>query len=198
MAYNSGARNALSEAASWLAAAAVIVGSVVFFDELKAGVAGAFGLPSPTELAEREANASALRETAIEIAAQPVSSAGNRVELQAAPDGHFYANARINGRDVAVMVDTGAGLVAMPFEAAESAGIYVREQDYTARTRTANGIGRAAIVNLSTVEIDGIRVRDVRAMIMEPGALHITLLGMSFMNKLHKAQMSQGRLILEQ
>ena len=105
-----------------------------------------------------------------------------RVALRAGPHGHFHANAEINGRRIEVMVDTGASLVALTFEDASRAGIYVRDSDFTQRVRTANGIARVAPVTLDRVSIGDITVRNVPASVSERGKLGTTLLGMSFLS----------------
>lgn len=194
MAFSSGTRTALGEAASWLVAGACLIATVVYFDELKAAV-------SPL----RDADTGAMARTAgpnTAAAPRPVPAAqirrsGDSVELTAGDYGHFSARALINGYPVDVLVDTGASFVALTWEDAERAGIYVSESDFKYRSQTANGYTRIAIVEIASVSIEGIEVRNVRASVHEPGKLHVTLLGMSFLGKLHRAEMRNGRLILE-
>ena len=79
------------------------------------------------------------------------------------------------------MVDTGATMVALSYEDAERAGVYVRPADFTMRVNTANGIARAAPVTLDEISLGDITVRNVRAAVSEPGRLQGSLLGMSFL-----------------
>lgn len=132
--------------------------------------------------------------------AEPISraSAGRTVELRAGAHGHFYSRIHVNGRAVQAMVDTGASIVALTFEDARSAGVHIRDSDFTHRVSTANGVARVAIVTLDSVAIDDIVVRDVRAAVAEPGKLTKTLLGMSFLGQLRRAEMSRGVLVLEE
>ena len=71
-----------------------------------------------------------------------------------------------------------------------------RESDYTIRTRTANGMGRAAPVALDSIRIDSVEVRNVRGVVAEPGALHVTLLGMEFIKRLSRFELRGEELIL--
>lgn len=128
----------------------------------------------------------------------PRGSGGRTVELKAGPHGHFYSRIRINGRFVEAIVDTGASVVALTYEDAESAGIHVREPEFTHRVSTANGIARVAIVTLDSVSIDDITVRNVSAAVAERGKLSRTLLGMSFLGKLSRTEMTRGVLVLEE
>jgi aspartyl protease family protein len=117
-------------------------------------------------------------------------------ELKAAFDGHYYARAEINGRPLDVMVDTGASMVALTYEDAEQAGLHLRPSDFTARVNTANGAAAVAPVTLDRVSIGRITVRNVRAAVCERGRLQKTLLGMSFLSRLERVDISQGRLML--
>ncbi len=126
------------------------------------------------------------------------ASLGRTVELKAGAHGHFYSRVHVNGRAVQAMVDTGASIVALTFEDARNAGIHIRDGDYTHRVSTANGVARVAMVTLDTVAIQDIVVRNVRAAVAEPGKMTTTLLGMSFLGQLRRAQMSRGVLVLEE
>ena len=131
-------------------------------------------------------------------AAAPRTSGGRTVELKAGAHGHFYSRIRVNGRDVDAMVDTGASIVALTFEDAASAGIHVRDPEFTHRVSTANGVARVAMITLDSVAIDDIMVRNVRAAVAERGKLSKTLLGMSFLGQLRRTEMSRGVLVLEE
>jgi aspartyl protease family protein len=187
----------LRDAGAWLLFALCGVISVVFYDDLKGGVAYALGFDLPT----LERQAAAAQKTAVgKVAAnvettEKLSSSGG-VELRAGSHGHFETRAEINGRPVEVMVDTGASLIALTFEDAERAGIYVKDSDFTQRTQTANGVARAAPVMLDRVTIGDITVRNVRASVAERGRLHMTLLGMTFLSRLSRTEMRKGTLVL--
>lgn len=126
------------------------------------------------------------------------TSGGRMVQLKAGAYGHFYSRVHVNGRAVQAMVDTGASIVALTHDDARTAGIHIRDGDYTHRVSTANGIARVAMVTLDSVAIEDIVVRDVRAAVAEPGKLTKTLLGMSFLGQLRRAEMSRGVLVLEE
>jgi aspartyl protease family protein len=129
---------------------------------------------------------------------QPAPTSGYRtVTLKSDRHGHFQVEARVEGRRVDFMVDTGASMIALRESSAARLGIHPRSSDYTVRTQTANGVGRAAPVQLSQVEIDGIRVRDVRAFVVPDDSLAVNLLGMSFLSRV-KWTHDRGKLVLEQ
>ena len=195
MASGSVLRFALREAGNWLFAAGCIVGCVVYFEELKGVAAWSFGLQIPPPGAQAQAGGKAPRVAS--ASTQATSSAGT-VELRAGRYGHFETPAELNGRSVQVMVDTGASLVALTYEDAERAGIFVRNSDFTHQSQTANGIAKFAPVMLDRVSIGGITVRNVQAAVSERGKLQITLLGMSFLGKLSRTEMRKGGVLVLQ
>ncbi|MCL4766277.1 MAG: TIGR02281 family clan AA aspartic protease [Hyphomicrobiaceae bacterium] len=187
MRLSSGVRLALSEAARWLLVSAMMLGSIVWFDELKAGASYALGLRLDT----------------LPVQPAPIETAADRtspgtVELSAGARGHFTAAAFVNGRPIQVLVDTGASMVALSYEDAERAGVFVRPGDFTGRVRTANGIARVAPVVLDSVSIGDITLYDIDAAVSEPGQLGTTLLGMTFIGRLSRAEMRGGVLILQE
>lgn len=120
------------------------------------------------------------------------------VTLRATDGGHFETTAEVNGRDVDVMVDTGATLVALTYEDAERAGIFLTPADFTHQVSTANGIAKVAPVQLASVSIGGITVRNVRGAVSERGNLHKTLLGMTFLGRLSRVEMRRNDLVLHE
>jgi aspartyl protease family protein len=135
-------------------------------------------------------------------ASQPVRasvSAGPR-SIVLLPDsrGHFDVEGTVDGRRIRFMVDTGATLIALRESDAARLGIHPAQRDYTGRTSTANGIVRVAPVKLDMVEIGGVTVRNVAAVVMPDEGLRENLLGMSFLSRLARFEYREGRLVLEE
>lgn len=188
MALSSGTRSLFGELASWGAAAAILIVGIVHYDSFRSGLNQFLGIADlPSAAGPETAKASA--ETT------PVSHSG-REELRAQQDGHYYARAEVNGRLLDVMVDTGASMVALTYEDAERAGLSLKPSDFTGRVSTANGTAAVAPVTLDRVSIGHVQVRNVRAAVCERGKLEKTLLGMSFLSKLERVDINQGRLTL--
>jgi aspartyl protease family protein len=125
------------------------------------------------------------------------NASSGEVEIRSAANGHFYLDAEIDGEDIAVMVDTGASIVALRESDAERAGIRVYDDDFSVALSTANGTTYAAPVTLDRVSIDDIEIRNVRAVVVPDEQLSVSLLGTSFLNKLRRFEVSDGKLILE-
>ncbi|WEX77523.1 TIGR02281 family clan AA aspartic protease [Sinorhizobium numidicum] len=121
---------------------------------------------------------------------------GKAIALEADGAGHFFGTFRINGRPERGLVDTGASTIAINASAARRFGISVASLAFDARAQTANGIVEAAYVKLDRVEIGGISLKDVDAMVLPDKALSGTLVGMSFLNRLSSYRVEGGALHL--
>lgn len=120
-------------------------------------------------------------------AATPVPVAtpatGAPAQVLKAADGHYWADALIEGRAVRVMVDTGASVVALTRDDAARLGLRLEPADFSATVVTASGPVRAAAVELQAVAVAGARVDRVEALVVEAGLPH-SLLGMSYLGRL--------------
>jgi aspartyl protease family protein len=136
------------------------------------------------------------------MAAQPepaptASSNSRSVALSRGDGGHFWTEARIDGRRLDLVVDTGASAIALRASDAARLGIHPAARDYSVKVSTANGVTRAAPVQLGMVEIGNIVVRDVPALVHADDALGVNLLGMTFLSRVRFSH-ERGKLILEQ
>ena len=119
----------------------------------------------------------------------------NELALPRGPGGHYFLTAKVNGVDMTFLVDTGATDVALGAEHAKKLRLQLRDNDYTKRYRTANGIVRGAPVALRQVQAGRLRLRDVEASVLE-GPLDMPLLGMSFLNRLKGYEVRGDQLVL--
>jgi aspartyl protease family protein len=123
---------------------------------------------------------------------------GRSLSLSSDPRGHFQAEGRIEGQRIGFMVDTGASVIALNEKSAARFGLRPSRADYNANVTTANGTIKAARAKLAMVEIGGIVVRDVEAMVLPDEALSENLLGLSFLSRLKRFEYANGRMVLEQ
>jgi aspartyl protease family protein len=121
---------------------------------------------------------------------------GGAVIVPADRRGHFLVEPIVDGRRIRMLVDTGASSVALSHEDAVSAGIRVGPDDFTISVSTANGVTKAAPVRIAEIQIGDITVRGVEGVVARPGALNVSLLGMSFLKRLGGFEITQGRLTM--
>src|ERR1700694_2562712 len=150
--------------------------------------------------AERPTPASPMPAIAAASVDSPLATATNSrmVVIPRDSRGHFQIEARVDGRRLSFMVDTGASTIALTASAAARLGIHPAPRDFTANVRTANGSVRAAPVRLNVIRVDGLVVRDVAALVIADEALSENLLGLSFLTKLRRFEYANGKLVLEQ
>ena len=141
----------------------------------------ALTLSCATALALRQLDGAGLAQAA--ATALPVRAEGVPAQVLRGDDGHYWAEARIDGHAVRLLVDTGASVVALTREDARRLGVDPANAAFTGEVRTASGVVRAAPVRLSAVTVAGARVADVEALVVEDG-LTQSLLGMSYLGRL--------------
>ena len=131
--------------------------------------------------------------------AETVGQAGLRsLSIPRDARGHFLTEGRIDGQRIGFMVDTGASVVALNETSAARFGLRPSRGEFNATVTTANGTIKAARSRLARVEVGGIVVRDVDAMVLPDEALSENLLGLSFLSKLKRFEYAKGQMVLEQ
>jgi aspartyl protease family protein len=151
-------------------------------------------IPAPSAQIEQSASAASQNRLPEIVRLSPASKA---VTLRSDKLGHFKVEARVDGRHLDFLVDTGASAVALRESDAARLNIHPRESDYKVKTQTANGIGYAAIARINVIEIENIVVRDVVAFVHPDKLLSENLLGMTFLSRI-RFTYDRGKLILDQ
>jgi aspartyl protease family protein len=123
-------------------------------------------------------------------------SQGRTVQVARAANGDFAVTAQINGARVSMVLDTGASSVVLTREDAKAAGLPLEVLAYTVSIDTANGRTQAAAVTLDRVGIGGLVEHSIAALVAQPGQLKVSLLGMSFLNRLQSWEVRGDRLLL--
>jgi aspartyl protease family protein len=118
------------------------------------------------------------------------------VEIMRGRGGDFQVAAQINGTRVAMALDTGASSVVLTQDAAKAAGLPIELLSYTLPVDTANGRTRAAPVTIDRIVVGDIVERAVPALVAQPGQLRVSLLGMTFLNRLASWQVQGDRLTM--
>lgn len=108
---------------------------------------------------------------------------GRETRIPMAIDGHFWVNARLNGRDVKFLVDSGATMTTVDRETAEEAGIQV-SQRRDQFVRTGNGIIRVSSGRADELSVGGIVRRDVGVQVADNDDLNV--LGMNYLSTLSR------------
>ena len=171
----------------WLGAAVIGFCAVFYYDQFTAKldqfVAATRSMDKPHHIREPEKQSDGWE---------------NVIVIHANRAGHFSTRVKINNEDAIIMVDTGATLVALSYETAEEIGLNIDDSDFDQIVRTANGISKVAHVEIDEISIGDITINDVEAVVAEPGKLSTNLLGMNFLSKLKRFEVSGRKLLLVQ
>lgn len=126
---------------------------------------------------------------------QAVLRQNGQIVVARAPDDHFYLTLDIGSTPVRFMVDTGASTVVLSDRDTDRLGIDRRGLAFFGSAQTANGTIRTARITLRDVRLDGEPLGDLPTSVGD-GPLGISLLGMDFLNRFEKVEMSRDRLVL--
>lgn len=136
-----------------------------------------------TALTIRHLEGDGMAQAATPVVEAAIGASGTDAQVFKGADGHYWAEANIDGKAVRVLVDTGASVVALTRADALRLGVDPEPEAFTGKVQTASGVVRAAPVQLKTISIAGARVDRVEALVVEQG-LEYSLLGMSYLGRL--------------
>jgi aspartyl protease family protein len=108
---------------------------------------------------------------------------GSETRIPMAIDGHFWVTAKVNGKPVKFLVDSGATMTTIDREEAMAAGVPIspRRDQFV---RTGNGIIRVSTGRADELQVGGITRRDVGLQIADNDDLNV--LGMNFLSSLDR------------
>ncbi|MEW6539356.1 MAG: TIGR02281 family clan AA aspartic protease [Pseudomonadota bacterium] len=136
-----------------------------------------------TALTIRHLEGDGMAQAATPVVEAAIGASGTDAQVVKGADGHYWAEASIDGKAVRVLVDTGASVVALTRADALRLGVDPEPDAFTGKVQTASGVVRAAPVQLKTISVAGARVDRVEALVVEQG-LEYSLLGMSYLGRL--------------
>lgn len=124
----------------------------------------------------------------------PTPGPDGSVTLERNGDGHFYAEAKVNGASIRFLVDTGASGVALAQDDARRAGIPVTPSDFEVVGQGASGEVRGQPVSLERVSLGHKESVDLPAVVLE-GSEH-SLLGQDFLRQFRSVSIEGDRMVL--
>ncbi len=119
----------------------------------------------------------------------------DQVVLQRQPDGHFYADADVDGAQLRFLVDTGASGIALTAADAETMGIDWEGEGLQKVGRGVSGDVFGKPVLLKSIRVGRFIVHNVPAAVI-PDGLDVSLLGQSFLSTVGKLNIEQNRMTL--
>jgi aspartyl protease family protein len=122
------------------------------------------------------------------------NSGDGSIALDRAADGHFYADVRINGNPVHMLIDTGASSIALSRDDARAAGLATSIGMNDDVGEGADGAVHGEYVKLDRVELGPLSASGLDAVVLNSGQQ--SLLGQSFLAKFSSVQIEGDRMVL--
>ncbi len=114
--------------------------------------------------------------------------------LEREADGHFYADASINGQTIRMLVDTGATAIALSRADARRAGVGISIGMPMVVGQGAGGDVHGELVTLDRVSLGGAAAEEMTAVVLDGGEM--SLLGQSFLSKFDSVEIKGDRMVL--
>ncbi len=108
--------------------------------------------------------------------------------------GQFHMTARVNGDEIEFLVDTGADMVALTEDEAQKLGLGLSPDDFVPMMQTASGVGNGATVRLNEIDVGGMVLRDVDAVVVQ--GLTTNLLGQSVLRQLGGIELKGDKMVI--
>ena len=118
----------------------------------------------------------------------------HELAIDRASDGHFYADAEVNGAPVRFLIDTGTTTIALSREDAKKAGIEVAPGDFELIGQGASGMVRGKDVTLDRIALNGVAQDGAKAAVLE--VAETSLLGAEFLDTMDEIVIRKGRMTL--
>lgn len=119
---------------------------------------------------------------------------GNEVRLRMANDGHFWAQASINGVERRMLVDSGATVTALSQATADEASVTGAGTLLPVILRTANGSVQAQTGTVERLTLGNIEARNLKV-VTSPALGNVDVLGMNFLSQLESWRV-EGRVLV--
>ncbi|MEM7720515.1 MAG: TIGR02281 family clan AA aspartic protease [Pseudomonadota bacterium] len=127
---------------------------------------------------------------------QSVATEDRVIEVPRGNDHHFNMTLRLNGTPIDFVVDTGATDIVLSMADARAAGLNPDDLAFLGSARTANGTVSTAFTRVDEIAIGPVTFDNVRVAV-NGGEMRGSLMGMSFLDRFERVEISGNRLRLE-
>ena len=120
--------------------------------------------------------------------------AGDAVVLHREMDGHFYADAEINGATVHMLIDTGATAIALTRDDARKAGIGISIGMPNVVGQGASGDVKGEYVTVDRIKLGDTTGEKMNAVVLDGGG--VSLLGQTFLSRFANVEIHGDTMVL--
>jgi len=121
---------------------------------------------------------------------------GSTLKIRQSPDGHYWADAEVNGMPVRFLIDSGATTTAMALKTAQAANVDINEGGFPTYLSTANGTVEAQRGTIGTLKVGPMTAVDLPVVVAEAFG-DSNVLGMNFLSQMKSWRVEGREMILE-
>lgn len=121
---------------------------------------------------------------------------GHALRIAMAPDGHFWADGKINGTPARFLIDSGATYTALSEKSARQAALNIDMQGLPVIMQTAAGPVEARRASIPGLAVGPIWTSDLPIVVSERFG-EVNVLGMNFLSRLKSWRVENGEMVLE-
>lgn len=121
---------------------------------------------------------------------------GSTLKIRQSPDGHYWADAQVNGMAVRFLIDSGATTTAMTLKTAQAANVDINEGGFPVYLDTANGTVEAQRGTIQMLKVGQMTALDLPIVVAEAFG-DSNVLGMNFLSELASWRVEGREMILE-
>lgn len=124
-----------------------------------------------------------------------ITVSGTQTVLHRNEDGHFWIDAKVNGKDVRFLVDSGATTTTISADTAAQLGLSANAAVFPMVVETANGMANSWSLGEADIVVGTITVNGV-ALHMSEQRNGVNLLGMNWLNRLQRWEVHGDEMVL--
>ncbi|GAB5481509.1 MAG: hypothetical protein Pars92KO_12660 [Parasphingorhabdus sp.] len=121
---------------------------------------------------------------------------GGTLKIRRSLDGHYWADAEVNGMPVRFLIDSGATTTAMTLKTARAANIDINEGGFPTYLNTANGTVEAQRGSIQSLKVGPMTALDLPVVVAEAFG-DSNVLGMNFLSEMKSWRVEGREMILE-
>ena len=119
---------------------------------------------------------------------------GTEVRIRMSPDGHFWADAKVEGVKRRMLIDSGATITTLSGRTAQAAGVDGGASAVPVVLRTANGTVAAKTATVKRLDVGNVSARGLKV-VVTPAVGNLDIIGMNFLSRL-KSWRVEGRTLI--
>ncbi len=121
---------------------------------------------------------------------------GGTLKIRQSPDGHYWADAEVNGMPVRFLIDSGATTTAMTLKTARAANVDINDGGFPTYLNTANGTVEAQRGTIQALRVGPMMALELPVVVAEAFG-DSNVLGMNFLSEMKSWRVEGGEMILE-